>query len=262
MVKKEQGEITLGGMALNYAGYSDVGMVRECNEDDFLILPHQGVFCVADGVGGLEAGDVASKMLLAIIKKMYENSGGLFFAKLQAFLFPHERRVLLEKAVQRANATIYDQKEECGKNMATTLAAVHLSRKKAYVVHVGDCRVYVFRNDTLSQLTRDHSLVAELYLKGAISYAQVKDHPYRHVVTRAVGAKPYVTTSAQLVDIGRGDTVFICSDGLSNMVSDQQLMEHMREYGSDVTRLGETLVDRANKAGGRDNITLVAIHLS
>ena len=261
-MKKQQGVMTLGGMVLNYAGYSDVGKVRECNEDDFLILPEHGVFCVADGVGGLEAGDVASKMLLAVINKKYNNSGSLFWSKLQTFFFPHERRVLLDKAIQRANAKIYVQKEDGGNNMATTLAGVHLSGKKAYVVHVGDCRVYVFRNDTLSQLTRDHSLVAELYLKGAISYAQVHDHPYRHVVTRAVGAKPYVTPSARLVDVGRGDTVLICSDGLTNMVSDQGLMEQLREYRDDVEGLGKVLVDQANQAGGRDNITLIALHLS
>jgi len=261
-VKKQQGVMTFGGMVLNYAGYSDVGKVRECNEDDFLILPEHGVFCVADGVGGLEAGDVASKMLLTVIKKKYVNSGGMLWSKLQAFIFPHERRVLLEKAIQSANLKIYAQKEDGGKNMATTLAAVYLSGKKAHVVHVGDCRVYVFRNDTLSQLTRDHSLVAELYLKGAISYAQVNDHPYRHVVTRAVGAKPYVTPSSRLVDIGRGDTVLICSDGLTNMVSDLELMEQMREYRDDVEGLGKVLIDQANKAGGRDNITLVAVHLS
>ena len=225
-----------------HAERTDVGMQRQANEDNF--IARSPLFVVADGMGGAQAGEVASQTAVEVFKH------GLPDGVPEA---------TLQQMIGVANRNIHDQAhaDSSLSGMGTTITAafVNSEREEVVVGHVGDSRAYRLRNGILQRLTRDHSLVEEMRRRGQITEEQAEDHPQRSIITRALGPEPEVEVDIQAVPAEPGDIFLLCSDGLTTMLND----ERIRELMSGATSLEaavKTLVDEANRAGGRDNITV------
>lgn len=226
---------------------TDTGRQRNANEDSlFTAAP---LFVVADGMGGAQAGEVASKTAVESFAQ------GLPQA-------PPERA--LEETIEGANRTIHELARKdpglAGMGTTTTAAIVDLEAEEVAIGHVGDSRAYRLRGGTLEQLTRDHSLVEEMRRKGQLTDAQAEDHPQRSIITRALGPEPEVQVDLQTVPAQPGDVFLICSDGLTTMLDDGKIA-HVLGRATSLQSAVRALVDEANRAGGRDNITVVAFRL-
>jgi protein phosphatase len=226
---------------------TDTGRQRNANEDS--LYTKAPLFVVADGMGGAQAGEVASKAAADSFAQ------GLPQA-------PPERA--LEQTIEEANLTIHELARKdpglAGMGTTTTAAIVDLEAEEVAIGHVGDSRAYRLRRDRFEQLTRDHSLVEEMRRKGQLTDAQAEDHPQRSIITRALGPEPEVQVDLQTVPAQAGDVFLICSDGLTTMLDDEQIARVLTRATS-LQAAVRTLVDEANRAGGRDNITVVAFRL-
>lgn len=223
------------------------GNVRPINEDTCLALPELGLVLVADGMGGHQAGEIASAMAAESVCASAKKTAG--------------REISVKSAVtwvRRANKAIFQAASEdlSRSGMGTTLTFVYFMKGHAMVVHVGDSRCYLIRGGEIRQLTRDHSLVAELVARGEITEEQAKNHPYRNVITRALGTDSTVAVDAQDVDCDEGDVFLLCSDGLSNYVEDKEMLDAVQNMEGEA--LCEHLIDLALLRGGRDNISVAA----
>jgi len=223
-----------------------VGKVRPLNEDSLLVTDN--LVLVADGMGGHQAGEVASALAVETMKNLAEKAKGKEISVKTAVSW-----------VRQANNAIYMksmENPEC-KGMGTTLTALYFMKKHALLSHVGDSRCYRLRDHEIEQLSQDHSLVAELIRKGEITKEQAKIHPYRNVITRALGTDATVAVDVQDVDALPGDLFILCTDGLSNYISDEEFIEICD--GKDMEEAADTLLNFALEGGGRDNITLLLI---
>ncbi len=226
---------------------TDTGRQRSENEDSLFI--RAPIFVVADGMGGAQAGEVASKTAAdAFDRDLPEGSPELF----------------LRETIEEANRRIHDlaraDPSKAGMGTTITAAIVDAQTEEVGIGHVGDSRAYRLRRGKLERLTRDHSLVEEMRRKGQITDAQAEDHPQRSIITRALGPEPEVEVDLQTVPAAPGDVFMLCSDGLTTMVSEERIAAVL----SGTTSMREavrTLVDEANGAGGRDNITALAFRL-
>src|SRR5919108_190587 len=231
---------------IDRAGKSDVGRQRNSNEDSLLLEPP--FFAVADGMGGARAGEVASQIAT-------EEFGNQVDADM-----PPERK--LEAIARGANKRIHElaAADESRRGMGTTFAAAMVAGEEVSIGHVGDSRAYRLRDGKLEQLTKDHSLVAELERTGQISPEAAEHHPQRSIITRALGPEPEVEVDTYTVT-GRGDDVYLlCSDGLTGMISDEEVGSILRA-SDDLEECAEELIKAANQSGGRDNITVVLFRL-
>lgn len=221
---------------------TDTGMVRDGNEDSYLVDRQLDLFAVADGMGGHRAGEVASAVAL----------GGLREAVGEG--------VSVADAVGRANTAVWDRaaSDTDLAGMGTTLTAATFADGTLTIGHVGDSRAYLFRNGALEQLTVDHSLVAELIRDGRISEEQAAVHPQRSIITRALGVDSSVEVDVYSLVLHPADRVILCSDGLTSMVRANRIGEILSGE-ADPTRAANALVDAANTAGGEDNITVVVL---
>ncbi len=228
-------------------GKSDVGRQRSSNEDSLLLSPP--FFAVADGMGGAKAGEVASKIATEAFGQSTDDD------------VPPERR--LEAIARHANKRIYElaSEDESRRGMGTTLTAAMVVGGEVSIGHVGDSRAYRLRNGTLEQLTKDHSLVAELERTGQISPEAAEHHPQRSIITRALGPEPDVDVDTYTVSGREGDVYLLCSDGLTGMISDEEVASIMRSCGT-LEECAEALVRAANQSGGKDNITVVLFRLA
>jgi serine/threonine protein phosphatase PrpC len=226
---------------------TDTGRQRNANEDSYFIAAP--LFVVADGMGGAQAGEVASKA-----------AAESFAQGLPAV--PPERA--LEETIEGANRTIHELARKdpslAGMGTTTTAAIVDLEAEEVAIGHVGDSRAYRLRGGRFEQLTRDHSLVEEMRRKGQLTDAQAEDHPQRSIITRALGPEPEVQVDLQTVPAQPGDVFLICSDGLTTMLDDEKI-GRILERATSLQSGVRALVDEANRAGGRDNITVVAFRL-
>ncbi|MGN6254047.1 MAG: Stp1/IreP family PP2C-type Ser/Thr phosphatase [Solirubrobacterales bacterium] len=226
---------------------TDTGRQRNANEDS--LYTSAPLFVVADGMGGAQAGEVASKA-----------AAESFAGELPKG--PPER--VLEQTIEGANRTIHELARKdpglAGMGTTTTAAIVDLEAEEVAIGHVGDSRAYRLRRGKLEQLTRDHSLVEEMRRKGQLTDAQAEDHPQRSIITRALGPEPEVQVDVHTVPAQAGDVFLICSDGLTTMLGDEQIARVLSRATS-LPAAVRTLVDEANRAGGRDNITVVAFRL-
>jgi protein phosphatase len=226
---------------------TDTGRQRNANEDS--VFTRAPLFVVADGMGGAQAGEVASKTAVESFDR--ELPAG-----------PPER--ILRETVQAANRTIHEhaQKDPDLAGMGTTITAaiVDLEAEEVAIGHVGDSRAYRLRGARFERLTRDHSLVEEMRRKGQITEAQAEDHPQRSIITRALGPEPEVEVDLQTVPAQPGDVFLICSDGLTTMLGDEQIGKLLARATSMQSAV-RALVDEANRAGGRDNITVIAFRV-
>ncbi len=231
---------------IDQAGRTDVGRQRSANEDSLVVSPP--LFAVADGMGGAKAGEVASAVAVEAVEGATESGE------------PIEAQ--LADIVRRANRRIYDLAvaDESRRGMGTTLTLAKLHGDEVSFAHVGDSRAYRLRAGELEQLTRDHSLVAELERSGQITPEAAEHHPQRSIITRALGPEPDVEVDTYTLAGRDGDLFLICSDGLTSMVSDDEVGAILRSAGS-LDDAAEELVRAANQSGGKDNITVILFRL-
>jgi serine/threonine protein phosphatase PrpC len=225
---------------------TDTGRQRRDNEDNaFVRAP---LFVVADGMGGAQAGEVASQLAVEEFQEALPDEGSA------------EER--LTDRIRAANRRIYDlsrtQHEHAG--MGTTLTAVYLDDDHLAVAHVGDSRAYIFRDGELTRLTQDHSLVEELVRQGKLTEEQAAEHPQRSIITRALGIEGDVEVDTWSYAMRAGDVVLLCSDGLTSMIGEEQIVQILRAEHS-LDRAADGLIGGANDAGGRDNITVVLFRI-
>jgi serine/threonine protein phosphatase PrpC len=240
-------------------GLSDVGRVRELNEDNWHWEPLDGdtaLYAVADGMGGHDKGEVASQVAVeTLFVEARRVLGGLPGRDVVSM------RNALREAFQNANRAVVTKGEEQDSNMGTTLcAALVYQEKDAYIANVGDSRVYLFREGALRQVSRDHSLVAYLVQLGELSAEEARNHPSGNILVRSIGSVPEVEIDIFHVEVKRGDRILLCSDGLWGEVPDDDLLDKLRNL-PDPQVACQALVDLANNNGGRDNTTLVVVNL-
>lgn len=230
-----------------HAAISDTGRQRRANEDSFLEQPP--LFVVADGMGGAQAGEVASRM-----------AAKAFEPGLDSTLAPESR---LGRIVEQANSDIHSlaSSDDRYQGMGTTLTAALVEFDEVTIAHVGDSRAYRFRADELTRLTKDHSLVGEMVRRGALSEEDAERHPQRSIITRALGPEAQVEVDVLTHRARPGDIYLLCSDGLTGMVDEHSLAVVLRSAGSLQAAVTE-MVRRANENGGVDNITAVAFRLA
>jgi PPM family protein phosphatase len=227
---------------VEHAGRTDVGRQRSANEDDFVLAPP--FFAVADGMGGAKAGEVASAMATEVFEGESDSSE------------PAEAQ--LARMLREANKRIHDLAvaDESHRGMGTTLTAAKVTGDEISLAHVGDSRAYRMRDGELEQLTKDHSLVAELERSGQITPEAAEHHPQRSIITRALGPEPEVEVDTYTVTGREGDLFLLCSDGLTSMISDEEIGSILRSADS-LDAAADALVRAANQSGGKDNITVV-----
>ena len=230
------------------AALTDTGRKRRRNEDAFVCRPP--LFGVADGVGGAQAGEVASRLAAGTLTESPEGGPG------------GEDRVA--ELIKEANRRVYQRSAEdaAASGMGTTMTVALFDGDSVAIGHVGDSRAYLVRDGALEQLTEDHSLVAELVRSGRLSPEEAERHPQRSVVTRALGSDPDVDVDTFTVEAQVGDVFLVCSDGLTSMVSDDTILAAVTKHRSDLRRAAKALVSAANKQGGEDNITVVCFDVA
>jgi protein phosphatase len=227
---------------------SDTGRRRRRNEDNYVVAPP--LFAVADGMGGAQAGEVASRLAASALEG--EDSDGLRGL---------ER---IDALIQEANRRIYDRAstDPAASGMGTTMTVALVEEMTVAIGHVGDSRAYLVRGEQMEQLTDDHSLVNELLKSGRLSEEEAHVHPQRSVITRAVGTDPDVDVDGFTIEGEEGDVFLLCSDGLTDMVSDEEILELVHSHRDDLDKAVKALVTAANRGGGEDNITAVAFRIS
>lgn len=229
-------------------GISDIGKVRSVNEDSYY-LPGEGeTFCaVADGMGGHNAGEVASALAIQSFAAAMQASG-------------HRDEEALHQAVLQANKTVFSEasRDVHKRGMGTTFTALAEKDGTVHIAHVGDSRVYLIRNGAIMRVTMDHTLVEELVLEGVITVREARNHPQRHIVTRALGMSEDVEVDLLQFEAREDDVFLLCSDGLTNMVEEREILETTRGKGTWTDKL-RTLVRIALDAGGNDNITALYV---
>jgi PPM family protein phosphatase len=250
-------------MKIDYQAITDVGRKRKGNEDSVFVNPESNLFVVADGMGGHAAGEVASRLAVDAINDFIALTSGddeitWPFGLDENMSYDGNR---LKTAVRFANKKVLEATRERTEyeGMATTVAAVLVDGDTANLAHVGDSRVYLFRQGVLTQLTSDHSWINEQIQSGVISADQARSHPLRNVVTRALGGKPDLQVDMQVHRMQGGDVLLLCSDGLTTMLPDDEIAEVMGENQQDVGQAARALVDAANARGGEDNITVLLL---
>ena len=230
------------------AGLSDTGRKRRQNEDAFVCEPP--LFAIADGMGGAQAGEVASRLAAAVLEE-------------GAAAVQGEDGVAT--VVRAANARIFERAVHdpavAGMGTTATVAVVDAAAATVTIAHVGDSRAYLYRLGSLEQLTTDHSLVGELVRSGRLTEDEAAVHPHRSVITRALGTDADVEVDTLTVDGAPGDLVLLCSDGLSAMVRDDEILRVLEATGAAPRDAAEALVSAANAAGGEDNVTVVLFEL-
>ena len=227
---------------------SDVGRVREANEDSYLV--HEPLFVVADGMGGHTAGDVASSTAVEIISEGSDQASP-------------ENPDTLATLIRNANAAIYEKSSQDPslRGMGTTCTLVLLDGAQAHIAHVGDSRAYLLRDGRLRQVTEDHTLVARMVKEGRLQPEEAEHHPQRSIITRALGVDADVEVDLDRLELREGDRLVMCSDGLSSMVDDEIIQRTALE-APDPQSAADALVQQALEAGGEDNVTVVVIDVT
>jgi PPM family protein phosphatase len=230
------------------AGLTDAGRKRRRNEDAFVAEPP--LFAVADGMGGAQAGEVASRLAASVFREFRD-----------ADELPPEERVAA--LVQEANRRIYERarSDTESSGMGTTMTAALVAGDRIAIGHVGDSRAYRLRAGRLEQLTDDHSLVADLVRSGRLTPAEAETHPQRSVITRALGTDPEVDVDSFTVEAEPGDVFVLCSDGLTTMIADEEIVD-LIAHAKNLERAVKDLVKQANRRGGEDNVTVILFMVS
>ena len=234
---------------MNAASRTHIGLVRASNQDALLLLPGKyGLYGVADGMGGHKAGDVASRMAVDALKDALKDQK------------PSEEQ--LRAAIEKANADIFAAQQTSADltGMGTTVTVIWEDKRRVLLGHVGDSRAYRIRGDKIEQVSRDHSMVAELVREGLITPEEALVHPYRNIITRALGADETVEVDTAAFPKKKGDLYLICSDGLSEYVREYEMLDILRRMP--MSEAADELLSMALEGGGHDNISLVIAEVS
>jgi serine/threonine protein phosphatase PrpC len=240
--------VNTGRMPVRSTSLTDTGRRRRHNEDAYVCEPP--LFAVADGMGGAQAGELASTLAAAALRDKGSDHGG------------GEQRV--DELIQEANRRVYQRQSQdaSASGMGTTMTVALVEDGQVAIGHVGDSRAYLIRGHELEQLTEDHSLVAELVRSGKLSPEEAEGHPQRSVITRALGTDPDVDVDTFSVETKPGDLFLLCSDGLTSMVDDDAILREVDRNRGDLKSAAKALVRAANKGGGEDNITVVFFEIA
>ncbi len=238
-------------MKIRGTGSSDPGRRRPSNEESFLADQERGLFVVAAGMGGHAAGEVASKLAVEIVERNLR----------QASRAEEDTSALIHRAIKEANQAIVEQTQARPdlQGMGTTLVMALVENATAWIGHVGDSRAYRIRGESIQLLTRDHSWVSEQVQLGHLSAEEADHHPWRHVITRALGSREEVEAEVWAEPLRSGDIILLCSDGLNSMAEEQQILDAVCAARDDLDEACHRLVDLANAGGGEDNITVVLL---
>ena len=247
-------------------GLTDVGKKRKHNEDAYALDAEEGLFIVADGMGGHAAGEVAAKITVETIgefiaaTRQKEEATWPFKYNHELHFNSNRLAVAIEKANERVMSAVAAQ--PWLKGMGTTVVAGLLNEKILSLAHVGDSRAYLYREGELTLLTDDHSWVQEQVSAGILTEEEAKTHPLKNVVTRALGGGPSVSPDLREMEFSRGDAFLFCSDGLTTMLSDEEIRDSVSAaHDQEPQALCEALVELANQKGGVDNITVVFVRI-
>ncbi len=231
-------------------GKTHVGKVREHNEDAFYVSENKGFFIVSDGMGGLSSGEVASQITRDTISEILnkESNPGV----------PLEK--VLREAFTQANRNVRKMLEQkpTSKGMGCTCVVLAFDENDFYIAYVGDSRIYLYRNKVLKQISRDHSYVEELFLRGLITAEEKKDHPYKSSITRYVGLADTIEVDITSGPVANNDVFVLCSDGLSGEVADESIAETLRVEEEPAAAV-EKLIAKALDNGGGDNVSIIAV---
>lgn len=235
---------------VTWCGLTDTGKIREHNEDSFSSVPvwESMLFVVADGMGGQDAGEVASRMAVDVLaSEVRKNDGRLC-----------DPKTVLERAMQRANSVVAYEGASKASDLGTTLIAALVTGDRAYIANVGDSRAYWMENGSIRQITEDHSLVAKLVSAGKLTREAARNHPQSNILYRSIGSEGPVKVDVFQVELRKGGSLLLCTDGLWNEVADEDIRRTCSAE-RDVRAACQRLVKMANANGGRDNITAVMV---
>ncbi len=235
---------------------TDIGMSRIMNQDSYYCstgVKSPYLYIVADGMGGHNGGEIASKTSVDTISTFISSNR-------EKPQYVKNRLLMIKEAMNKANNVVYNRARDNRelRGMGTTLTMAVVEERKLYIGHIGDSRMYLIRGGELKKLTEDHSLVAELIKNGSISPEEGDKHPQKNVITRALGTELPVEMDLDIINLEDGDTMLLCTDGLTNMLTMEEIME-LLSIGEDPQFLSETLVKEANNKGGKDNVTAIVV---
>lgn len=243
---------------MRYAAKSDKGIVRDVNEDYYkVIMGNSGlppVFIIADGMGGHNSGEIASKMAV-------ESAAKYILENIEFITSEETVCEVIVKAMDQANSYVYTKSQEQQDNfgMGTTLIIAVAYNNKIHIAHIGDSRVYIIRNGRIERITTDHSYIEELIKNGSLTREEARNHPQKNLITRAIGCSENIQIDTYSCDICKNDSFVLCTDGLTNMLGDDEIMMVVEHSDSQENACNE-LVERANRNGGADNITAIIIN--
>lgn len=238
-------------MVVRMVTATDVGLQRKNNEDACATLEDAGLCVVADGMGGHLGGEIASNIAIETVTEAFKSRGkGGHDEKKDA--------ELLQKTIKAANKEIYRRgnADAALKNMGTTIVAAVFDGDYIVTANVGDSRIYRLRDGKFSQVTEDHSWVGELRKKNLISEEDARSHPLKNIITRALGMEQTVEVDVKWEKAKAGDIYLLCTDGLTDLVPDGEIKQHLMKQGAALDAIAASLIEAANSAGGSDNITL------
>ena len=235
---------------------SDTGLRRKNNEDSCFVIPEDKIYMVADGVGGSNSGEVASRTAVSFIAEYVKKN------PLKNIKSREEIKEYFLDCVEKVNSLICELAEEKEENrgMATTLVLAYVNRRKAYILNVGDSRAYLMRKGSLTQITEDHTYVNTLVKSGAITEDDAKYHSKRHIITKAVGGDIEISPDIFEVKLVKDDILLLCTDGLHGEVEEEDIVEILNS-GKPMSELCNMLITKANRCGGNDNITVVCVKM-
>jgi len=246
-------------------GFTDIGKKRKINEDSFGFFPENGLYVVADGMGGHAGGEVASRLAVESVEdfiKLSANRDDITWPfEIDESKSKDENR--LNVAIQLANSRIFHE-ALINKNlngMGTTIVAAIFAESHLYIGHVGDSRAYLIKNDEIRQLTDDHSIVYEQMRLGILSKEDAKTHSLRNVLTRALGTEPNIKIDTRAEKAEAGNTYLFCTDGLTNMLNDEEIKNIVSNNSNNAENACRELIAAANRNGGIDNITVIILKI-
>ncbi|RCW51417.1 MULTISPECIES: Stp1/IreP family PP2C-type Ser/Thr phosphatase [unclassified Halanaerobium] len=234
---------------MRFKAVTHKGKVRKSNEDNYFVDKESSFFLVADGMGGHAAGEVASKIAV-------EKSSDFNLPKKNNNIL-----VNLKKLINNVNEQIIEESQRNSEylGMGTTYSAALIREGRLYYAHVGDSRIYIFRKGKLKQVNKEHSLVADLIRNGKLEKKEAFNHPQKHILTQALGLEKELEIDAGKEDISTGDIILLCTDGLSDLIREEEIEDLINVFNRDLDLLAENLLNTALKNGGSDNITFILI---
>jgi serine/threonine protein phosphatase PrpC len=240
-------------MKCRFTGRTDPGLLRSVNQDDFFIDPEGRFFIVADGMGGHAGGQEASQLATEAIQAYLE----------QQWDSPEASEKILEKALYEANqAILQDQQRHPERaDMGTTAVVVIFRNQQPWFAHVGDSRLYRLRNSKLEQITEDHTWVARAMKIGDLTPEEARSHPWRHVLSQCLGRRDLQELDVQTLDVQSGDRLLLCTDGLTEELSDNLISSVFVKHGQNNEEAAHHLIEGAKEKGGKDNITVVIVEV-